>query len=75
MIRRNAASLLRELATQYPVVGVVGPRQAGKTTLCRSCFPSHAYASLEAPDTLQFATDDPRGFLESIREGAVLDEV
>ena len=30
-------------ARQQLVVGVTGPRQAGKTTLVRSCFPDHAY--------------------------------
>ncbi len=75
MILRNAESTVRELATQYPVVSVVGPRQSGKTTLCRTAFPEHAYVSLEAPDRQQFATDDPRGFLSSVQGGAVLDEV
>lgn len=75
VIPRNARLLLRDLARQYPAVGVVGPRQAGKTTLCRSTFPSHTYASLEAPDTQSFATEDPRGFLASVRDGAVLDEI
>jgi len=75
VILRNAARLLTEVATEYPVVGVVGPRQSGKTTLCRSCFPTHRYVSLEAPDTLAFAAEDPRGLLRSLRDGAVLDEV
>jgi hypothetical protein len=75
VIQRNAAQLLATLARQYPVVGVVGPRQAGKTTLCRSAFPKHHYVSLEAPDQLEFAAHDPRGFLGGVRDGAVLDEI
>lgn len=69
------ATLLRKRATQFPVVQVSGPRQAGKTTLCRACFAGHAYISLESPDVLRQAREDPRGFLRAISRGAILDEV
>ena len=35
VIQRNIASELRQLLGEYPVVTVLGPRQAGKTTLVR----------------------------------------
>ena len=35
MITRQMSSQIIEAATQYPVVAVTGPRQSGKTTLCR----------------------------------------
>lgn len=75
LIRRQAAKELRQLAHQYPVVVVVGPRQSGKTTLCKATFPKLPYLSLEDPDQRRFATDDPRGLLEQYSEGALLDEV
>ena len=75
MIQRIAKRELVQLAKEYPVVVVVGPRQSGKTTLCRATFPEHAYVSLEEPDTLRFATDDPRGFLAQYSTGALLGEV
>ena len=50
MIERTATPELLHLADTYPVVVVVGPRQSGKTTLCRAAFPEHAYVSLEDPD-------------------------
>ena len=31
--------------------------------------------NLEAPDERQFALDDPRGFLQAHRDGAILDEI
>ncbi len=75
MIRRTLEPLLRERATRYPVLLVTGPRQSGKTTLCRHVFPKLPYVSLEAPDERAFATRDPRGFLAQHADGAVLDEI
>jgi predicted AAA+ superfamily ATPase len=43
MITRKLADRLLQLATYYPVVAVTGPRQAGKTTLCRAIFPDKPY--------------------------------
>jgi hypothetical protein len=43
--------------------------------LCRSLFPDKPYISLEALDVRRFATEDPRGFLASIENGAILDEI
>ncbi|MBU6366057.1 MAG: ATP-binding protein [Gemmatimonadetes bacterium] len=75
MIPRDAATRLAELARYYPVVTVTGPRQSGKTTLCRATFPALPYVSLEPLDVREFATADPRGFLASLPAGAVIDEV
>lgn len=75
LIPRKAAKFLTTLEKEYPVVVVTGPRQAGKTTLCRAVFPDLPYASLEEPDVRQFAVADPRGFLAQFADGALLDEV
>lgn len=75
MVPRVLESRLRDLAGKFPIVTVTGPRQSGKTTLCRSLFPDKPYISLEAPDIQEFARVDPRGFLEERKDGAVLDEV
>jgi uncharacterized protein len=50
MIRRTLQSILENVARQYPVVTLTGPRQSGKTTLVQAAFPGHEYASLEEPD-------------------------
>lgn len=75
VIERNLAGPLVHLASQMPVVAVTGPRQSGKTTLCRHTFPDKPFVSLEPLDNRRFASDDPRGFLREYAEGAVLDEV
>ena len=66
---------MHTLSGQYPVITLTGPRQSGKTTVCRKAFPDKPYANLEWPDTRQFAVNDPRGFLSQYPDGAVLDEI
>lgn len=75
MVNRDAAVKLIKLAKTFRSVAVIGPRQSGKTTLCRTTFPQKPYVSLENPDILEFATTDPRGFLSQYKNGAILDEV
>lgn len=73
-VPRFTRDRLLAAANQQVVVGVTGPRQAGKTTLVRSCFPNHAYLNLEDPELLAFAQRDPKGFVA--RDGGmILDEV
>jgi hypothetical protein len=75
MIDRSIAPLLVKLASQYPVLTLVGPRQSGKTTLAKALFPGKPYVTLEDPDLRRFASDDPRGFLAQYAGGAVFDEI
>ncbi len=75
MIERQITPHLTTLFQQYPFVTVTGPRQSGKTTLCRAAFPDLKYANLEAPDQRNFAESDPQGFLEQLDGGAIIDEV
>jgi predicted AAA+ superfamily ATPase len=75
MIPRTLAPVVQKLAGKYPVVTVTGPRQSGKTTLCRAVFPEKAYVNLESPDLREFARSDPRGFLSAYSDGAILDEI
>lgn len=75
LITRTIEPVLNDLSAKYPVVTVTGPRQSGKTTLCRKLFSNKPYANLESPDVRQFAIDDPRGFLAQYPDGAILDEI
>ena len=75
MIKRTIETKLHELAGYYPAVVVTGPRQSGKTTLCRMAFPDAHYVSLEAMDVRDFAINDPRGFLATCADGSIIDEI
>ena len=74
-VERDLKYNLLKAADRSPSITLTGPRQSGKTTLCRTAFPHHAYVNLEAPDTRQFATDDPRSFLAQFSDSAIIDEV
>jgi hypothetical protein len=75
MIKRSITATVKRLARSFPVVAITGPRQSGKTTLARSVFPHKAYLSLEDLDIRELAEKDPRRFLSSLADGAILDEV
>ncbi len=75
MIERDLKQPLLRWAGSYPVVTLTGPRQSGKTTLCRAAFPDKPYRSLEPLEQRSFAREDPKGFLAEFPGGAILDEV
>jgi len=75
MIERDLTERIRAAANSFPAVLVTGPRQSGKSTLCRSVFPDKDYVSLEAADVRSYAREDPRSFLAQHANGAVLGEI
>ena len=75
--RQSQLKLLR-LLQQFPAVGLLGPRQAGKTTLAfaqKALFPNALYLDLELPSA-QRQLDDPEAFLMAhAQQLVILDEV
>ncbi len=65
------------MASQFPVVALMGPRQSGKTTLSKKVFKNYAYVSLEDLDSRSTASSDPRNFLSLFDrfEGVIIDEI
>lgn len=74
MIYRNMTATLQRLANAFPVIAITGPRQSGKTTLAKSVFAGKPYVTLEDPVERAFAMEDPKGFLQRFRDGAIFDE-
>jgi uncharacterized protein len=53
----------------------LGLRQSGKTTLVRAAFPKKPYVNMEDAENRSLATLDPKSFMATYPEGAILDEV
>lgn len=75
MIKREIRSKLIELSNKYPIITITGPRQSGKTTLVKSVFHKKDYINLELPENRDFAREDPRGFLNTMPNGGIIDEI
>ena len=75
MIERAISEIIRTSAEQVPVVTVLGPRQAGKTTLVRELFPGYTYVNLEDRATRELAENDYIGFFSKYPEPMIIDEV
>ena len=74
MIKRAAETTLLRLASQFPIVGVFGPRQSGKSTLTKATFPQKRYVSFDDRTTRELATANPADFVAAFPEGAIIDE-
>ncbi|MDE5749607.1 MAG: ATP-binding protein [Duncaniella sp.] len=74
-IPRLLAPKIEEAHRYFPVIVVTGPRQSGKTSLCRHLYPSYKYVNLEDITTRVAAAADPTGFLISLGDKVIIDEV
>ena len=73
-LERQLSNELSRLQDFYAVIVVTGPRQSGKTTLCRRYFPDFQYINLENPSTREQIQTAPKAFLEQYADGLILDE-
>jgi predicted AAA+ superfamily ATPase len=75
LIPRQILSELQTLLGEYPVVTILGPRQAGKTTLGRAFLKGFGYANLEDPESREIARSDPKAFLGNLPKRVIIDEI
>ena len=78
MYQRKSQQKLTQLLQQFPAVGLLGPRQVGKTTLAfaqKTLDPNALYLDLELPSA-QRQLDDPEAFLMAhAHQLVIMDEV
>lgn len=75
MIARTITHKVLELLDKFPIVAITGPRQSGKTTLSKIVKPNYNYVNLENLSDREFAKTDPVGFLETYKNGVIIDEI
>lgn len=74
-IDRLISSKIKEASDYFPVITITGPRQAGKSTLCRHLFPDYKYVSLERIPVRTAAMEDLEKFMNSLGDKVIIDEV
>ena len=74
MLTRMSIDKINQMAKKFPVLVITGPRQSGKTTICKQAFSNYRYVTLENPDDRAFATKDPRSFLALYDNKVIIDE-
>ena len=75
MIKRKIQDELAQLAKEYKVVTITGPRQSGKTTLAKMQFVDYDYVNLEDPEIRNLAEKDAREFLHRHPAPIIIDEI
>lgn len=74
-IPRLLSCKIREAHDHFKVLVITGPRQSGKTCLCRNLYPNYTYVNLENISDRAAAMSDPTSYLEALGESAIIDEV
>ena len=74
-IPRLIAPEVQETHNYYPVIVITGPRQSGKSTLCKNLFPDYRYVNLEHITVRTAALSDPVGFIDALGSHVIIDEV
>lgn len=74
MYIRHIQSEVERLSLTFPVLSITGPRQSGKTTLCKMVFPQYHYINLEQESVRLAIQSNPVEFLKQFHSGVIVDE-
>lgn len=74
LIYRKLTDEINRLIVHFPVITITGPRQSGKTTLCKELFPDYVYINLEDAALREQIQRDTKGFLEKYPKKLIIDE-
>lgn len=74
-IPRASSEALSRYLRSFPVLGITGPRQSGKSTLLRNMLPKYTYVSFDDGRNIAAFEDDPEGFIKQYAQHVIFDEV
>lgn len=72
---RIAESTVLRYLKAFPVIGVTGPRQSGKSTLLQNLLPKYTYVTFDDFRNVDYFNDDPIGFMRQYDNHVIFDEV
>jgi predicted AAA+ superfamily ATPase len=74
-IPRTAEKTLLKYLSAFPVVGLTGPRQSGKSTLLKELLKDeYKYVTFDSPTTVAEFRDDPERFMRINGDKVIFDE-
>lgn len=73
--KRHALSQVRKLGSFWPVTGILGLRQVGKTTLLRKLAGVENFVSLDDEEMREEALHSAKNFLSKLTPPVIIDEV
>ncbi len=73
-LQRNYSVLADRYLKSFPVLCLIGPRQAGKTSLAKNLGPGWQYFDLERPTDFELITNAPELFFEQYPSKVIIDE-
>ncbi len=75
-LNRTIESFIIKNSNNFPVLLLTGPRQVGKTTLLRRlCKEDRNYVTLDDPNNLKLAKEEPILFLQRFKPPILIDEI
>jgi len=74
-IKRELEKTIKRYLKSFPVTGITGPRQSGKSTLLLNLLGNYSYVTFDDPKMIDFFENDPEGFMEKYNNRVIFDEV
>ncbi len=75
-IKRKLETTLSKYLRIFPVIGLTGPRQSGKSTMLKKFLGNkYRYVTFDNINEVNFFHQDPVGFMNSYSENIIFDEV
>lgn len=74
-LKRVLENKLEQYLKNFPVIGLTGPRQSGKSTLLKKTLPKYKYVTFDDPQNIDLFEDDPVGFINNYPDKVIFDEV
>ncbi len=74
-IKRKLEDVVNRFLERFPVVGLTGPRQSGKSTLLLNLLKDYRYITFDDPKMVDFFENDPEGFMCQNDDKVIFDEV